>query len=232
MSCKFFCAAPRGPARHPERFPDMLKPSAPIRRNPPSPRATRPAPHAAENPANSCTPSQQESNSETAASILAPLPSAAPRPPADLPAARIHPKADTAPAAEYADCSKDSPPSGSQEQYSATPAETKTEWSPQDPTVSGRSRLRRIPSDTESNPHAAPEFLDPIFHWQIAPDRDRKARCQTRRRARQFSSPAQRPGFPAQPRAGIACDSQSFLHTSLPACARSEIRAPNIRGNA
>src|SRR6266481_9053780 len=99
----------------------MLKPSAPIRRNPPSPRATQLAPRAAGNPANNCTPCPQKANSEIAASTPAPHPSAAPRRPADLPAAHTHPKEDTAPAAEYADCNKDSPPSNSPKQYSAIP---------------------------------------------------------------------------------------------------------------
>src|SRR5580704_733745 len=105
----------------------MLRPSSLFPPNPPNLRATQLAPHGARNPANSCTLCLQKADSEIAASALAPRPSAAPHRPVDLPAARIHPKADTAPAAEYADCSRDFPPSNSPKRYSATPAETKTE---------------------------------------------------------------------------------------------------------
>src|SRR5258707_9560253 len=214
----------------------MLKPCAPAPPNPPSRRATPLAPHAAGNPANNCMPYLRKANSEIGASILAPLPFGAPPLLADLPAADIHPKGDTARAAEYADCSKDSRPSHSLEQYSGTRAATKTEWAPRDPAASGRSRSRRIPSDTEANLRAAPEFRGPIFrqfsHRGIAPDRDGTARCQTRRRARRFSVAEPLREFPAPLRAEIACDSQGFLRTSLPGYARSEIRAPNIRGNA
>src|SRR5260370_391337 len=93
--------------------------------------------------------------------------------------------------------------------------------------------LRR---DPEARPRAAPEFLGPISrqlsHRGIAPDRDGAAACQTRRRARRFSVAAPLREFPAPLRAEIACAFQNFLRTSLLACARSEIRAPNIHGNA
>src|SRR5690348_16380554 len=136
----------------------MLKPFAPVRRNQPIARGARPARHAAENPANNCTPCPQKANSEIASSTRAPHSFAAPRRPGDLPAARSHPKADTAPDAEYADCSKDFPPSNSPGKYAATRAATKTESAPPNPAASDRSRSRQIPSDTEANPHTAPEF--------------------------------------------------------------------------
>src|SRR6266436_2962063 len=189
----------------------MLEPCAPVQPNPPSSRVARLALHAAENPANSCKPYPQKATSEIAASILAPPPSGAPRPPADLPAAGSRLKADRAPAAECADCSKDYRPSHSPEQYRAIRAGTKTEWARRDPAAWGRGRSRRIPSDTGANRHEAPEFPSPIFHWQIARDRDGTARNRRRRGARQFSVAAPRREFPAPLRAGIACDSRGFL---------------------
>src|SRR5882757_4243025 len=126
MFGKFVCAAPLAPAPHPEKSPDKSKPSALTQPNPPSRRAEQPAPHAAGNPANNCTPCPQKANSGIAASTPAPHPSAAPHRPADPLAAHTHPKEDTAPAAEYAGCNKDSQPSNSPKQYSAIPAMTKT----------------------------------------------------------------------------------------------------------
>src|SRR5882672_3206330 len=231
MSGKFVYAAPRAPPPHPEKSPDKSKPSALAQPNPPNPRAEQPAPHAAENPANNCTPCPQKANSEIAASTLAPHPSAAPHPPADLPAAHTHPKEDTAPAAEYADCNKDSQPSNSPKQYSAIPAMTKTESAPPNPTASDRSRQRQTPSDKESNPREALEFPDPTSHSRRAPDQAGTARYQKQKRAPLFSIPAQPPGFPAPLRAGIASDSQNSPHISLPAYAPQEIHAPNIHGN-
>src|SRR6267378_5649538 len=231
MFCKFVCVAPRAPAPHPEKSPDKSKPSALAQPNPPTRRAEQPAPHAAENPVNNCTPCPQKANSEIAASTPAPHPSAAPRPPADPPAAHIHPKEDTAPAAEYAGCSKDYPPSNSPKQYARIRAMTKTESAPPNPTASDHSRQRQIPSDKESIPHATPEFLDPTSHPRTAPDQAGTAQYQKQKRAPQFSNPAQQNEFPAQLRVRIACDSQNSPHTSLPAYAPQEIRAPNIHGN-
>src|SRR6266403_1696962 len=203
MSGKFAYAAPRAPAPHPEKSPDKSKPSALAQPNPPNRRAEQPAPHAAENPANNCTPRPQKANSEIAASTPAPHPSAAPRPPADLPAAHTHPKEDTAPAAEYADCSRGCQPSNSPKQYSATPAKTKTESAPPNPSASDRWRQRQIPSDKASTPRKAPESLDPTFHSRTAPDQAGTAQYQKQKRAPQFSNQAQHPEFPAPLRAGI-----------------------------
>src|SRR6267378_1558348 len=180
MFCKFACAAPRAPGPHPEKSPDKSKPSALTQPNPPSRRAEQPAPHAAENLVNNCTPCPQKANSEIAASTLAPHPSAALRPPADPPAAHTHPKEDTAPAAEYAGCNKDSPPSNSPKQYSATRAKTKTESAPPNPIASDRSRQRQTPTDTESTPRATPEFRDLTSYSRTAPDRGGTAQYQRR----------------------------------------------------
>src|SRR6266403_4493631 len=231
MSGKSACAAPRAPAPRPEKSPDKSKPSALAQPNPPNPRAEQPAPHAAGNPANNCTPCPQKANSEIAASTPAPHPSAAPHPPADPPAAHTHPKEDTAPAAEYAGCSKGSPPSNSPKQYSMIPAKTKTESAPPNPSASDHSRQRQIPSDKESTPRKAPEFPDQVFHWRIAPDQAGTAQYQKQKRVPQFSNPEQPPEFPAPPRARIASDSQNSRHTSLPAYAPQEIHAPNNHGN-
>src|SRR5882757_8033787 len=217
MFGKFVCAAPRAPAPHPEKSPDKSKPSALTQPNPPSRRAEQPAPHAAENLVNNCTPCPQKANSEIAASTLAPHPSAALRPPADPPAAHTHPKEDTAPAAAHAGCNKDSPPSNSPKQYSRIPAKTKTESAPPNPTASDCSRQRQIPSDTESDRRATRESPDRVFHSRTAPDQAGTAQYQKQKRAPQFSTPAQQPEFPAPLRAGIASDSQNSLHTSLPA---------------
>src|SRR5882757_9965964 len=206
MFGKFVCAAPRAPAPHPEKSPDKSKPSALAQPNPPNPRAEQPAPHAAENPVNNCTPCPQKANSEIAASILAPHPSAAPHRPADPPAAHTHPKEDTAPAAEYAGCSKDSPPSNSPKQYARIRAMTKTESAPPNPTASDRSRQRKIPTDTESDRRATREFPARVFHLQTAPDQAGTAQYQKQKRAPQSSNPAQHHESPAQLRARIACD--------------------------
>src|SRR5882672_6095245 len=227
MSGKFVYAAPRAPPPHPEKSPDKSKPSALAQPNPPNPRAEQPAPHAAENPANNCTPCPQKANSEIAASTLAPHPSAAPHPPADLPAAHTHPKEDTAPAAEYADCSRGCQPSNSPKQYARIRAMTKTESAPPNPTASDRWRQRQIPTDTESTPHDSREFPARVFHWRTAPDQADTAQYQKQKRAPQFSNQAQRPEFRAPPHAEIACDSQNSRHTSLPAYAPQEIHAPN-----
>src|SRR5450631_1352459 len=126
MSGKPTGAESSAPTSHPKVFPDTKASSAPIPPDRPTLRAPPPVPHAEENPANNCTPSPSQSNWETPLSTPAPPPSAAPRQSTDPPAADTHPKADKAPVAAHADCSKDSPPSNSPAKSPAPPATSRT----------------------------------------------------------------------------------------------------------
>src|SRR5690242_5498 len=108
----------------------------------------------------------------------------------------------------------------------------KIELSRSNPLAPDRLDLRRIPIGKESICHKFQEFLGPIFHWKTVrglvgtePGQKRKAARRCAIQARHFERPEQLP-------AETACDSQNFLHTSLPACARLETRGPDIRGNA
>src|SRR6266576_3856507 len=139
--------------------------------------------------------------------------------------------ADRAPAAEYADCSKDSPPSYSPAECPTLPAATKIESSPSSQSAWDHSDSLRIPSDTESNSPRIPEFPDQVFHSLTKPGQDETARNQMRKTAHQceFPAPSSAPLAPLP--AGIACGFQNSLRTSLPARVRSEIRAPGSRDN-
>src|SRR5258705_4271775 len=123
----------------------------------------------------------------------------------------------------------------STEKYPALRAKTTTGWPPPNPAGWDRPLPRKTPNYRKANPQRARESRGPtsrhFFHREIAPDRAGTAQYQKPKRARQFSSPEQRPEFPAQLRAEIACDFQNFPRTSLPAYAPQEIHAPNIHDN-
>src|SRR6476661_1931841 len=106
----------------------------------------------------------------------------------DLPPVDIRPTADTAPAAEYADCNKDFPPSNSPAKFSGLPAARETVSFPSNRAASGPSGSRQNPSDKESSAHVLPECPVPIYRRPTGLGRGDSPPCQTPKAVRQ--SPA------------------------------------------